>query len=455
MQDRSGVGRELAGEKVGILLVRYSLPAIVAMAVSSLYNIIDRIFIGQGVGPMAIAGLALTLPVMNLGIAFGALVGVGAAALTSIRLGQGRSEEAERILGNTVVLNAVLGTLYSIVMLVFLDPILRLFGASAETLPYARSFLQVILVANPIGHSYLGLNSIMRASGHPRRAMAITLVTVGVNLALAPLFIFAFGWGIRGAALATVLSQFVGLVVVASHFADKKRPLRFRSGCFRVDMGIVKGIFAIGMSSFFVQIGASLVAVMMNVELVRHGGDYAVGAFGIVNGVLMLAVMVVLGISQGMQPIAGFNYGARNYGRVMRVLRHGIVAASVITCFGFAMGQLFPGLIAQAFTRDPELRSMAARGMRIALLAFPLVGYQVVAASLFQSIGRAKLSILLTLSRQIGFLIPALYILPRFFGLSGVWFAMPVSDAAATVLAWAILRYERHRIAGLDAPAED
>ncbi len=451
MHGRDKVESELSTEKVGKLLVRYSLPAIVAMAASSLYNLVDRIFIGQGVGPYAISGLAITLPVMNLAIALGAMVGVGAAALVSIRLGQGRGDEAGRILGNTVALNVVLGVVYSVSMYLFLDPILRLFGASDETIPYARDFLQIILVGNPFLHTYMGLNGIMRASGHPTKAMATTLATVGVNLVLAPLFIFVFDWGIRGAALATVAGQLVGLAVVVSHFADKNRKLRFRRGIFSPHPGIVRDILAIGMSSFFVQAGASLVAVVMNRELAKHGGDFAVGAFGIVNSVLMLMVMVILGIAQGMQPIAGFNYGARLYGRVMRVLRHAIVASTLVACAGFAAAQLLPGPIASAFTNDPSLHEMAVQGLRWAFLCMPLAGFQIATANLFQSIGRAKLSIILTLSRQIGFLVPGLVILPRFFGLAGVWAALPISDAASTLLAWFVLRYERKRIARLDA----
>lgn len=453
MYDRRKTEKELGEEKVGLLLVRYALPAIVAMTVSSLYNIVDRIFIGQGVGPFAIAGIALTLPIMNLAIAFGALVGAGASALTSIRLGEGRGQEAERILGTTVVLNVALGTAFSATMLFFLDPVLRLFGASPETLPYARSFMQVILLANPLLHTYMGLNNIMRSSGHPRKAMVTTLSTVAVNVVLAPVFIFGLHWGIRGAALATAASQIAGFCVVLAHFL-RGSGLRLRRNRLSADPGIVRDIFAIGMSSFFVQVGASLVAVIMNRQLVRHGGDYAVGAFGIVNSILMLTVMVVLGISQGMQPIAGFNYGARRYDRVVRVLRHAIAGATIVTCSGFLVAELLPGLVASAFTSDPELRATATRGLRLVFLVFPLVGFQVATSNFFQSIGRAKLSILLTLSRQVGFLIPFLIVLPRFFGLVGVWISLPASDLAATIMALLILGYERRRIGGLDSPEE-
>ena len=454
MRDRANVEKELGEEKVGRLLVRYSLPAIVAMTVASLYNIIDRIFIGQGVGPYAIAGLALTLPIMNLAIAFGALIGAGASALVSIRLGEGRGNDAERILGNTVVLNMILGTTFSILMLLFLDDVLRLFGASPETLPYARAFMGVILVVNPLAHTYMGLNNIMRSSGHPRKAMITTLSTVVANLLLAPVLIFWLGWGIRGAALATATSQVVGFLIVVAHFR-RASGLRFRKGAFALDMSIVRDIFAIGMSSFFVQVGASLVAVVMNRQLVAYGGDLAVGAFGIVNSILMLAVMVVLGIAQGMQPIAGFNYGAGRYGRTVRVLRHAIIGATLVTGSAFLVAELLPGLVASAFTRDPELRSMATDGLRLVFLAFPFAGFQIATANFFQSIGRAKLSIILTLSRQVGFLVPFMFVLPPLLGLSGVWASMPASDLAATIMTWFVLRYERKRIAGLDAPESD
>ena len=454
MEDRKRVEKELGEAKVGRLLLRYSLPAIVAMTVASLYNIVDRIFIGQGVGPYAIAGLALTLPIMNLAIAFGALVGAGASALVSIRLGEGRGEEAERILGTTVTLNIVLGTTFSALMLVFLDDVLRLFGASPETIPYARAFMQVILLANPLLHTYMGLNNIMRSSGHPRKAMVTTISTVGVNLVLAPVFIFGLHWGIRGAAIATATSQVVGFAIVIAHFCRGKG-LRLRRRALPPDARIVRDIFAIGMSSFSIQVCASLVAVIMNRQLVRHGGDLAVGAFGIVNSVLMLAVMVVLGIAQGMQPIAGFNYGAGRYGRVMRVLRHAIVGATLVTGSAFLVAELLPGLVARSFTRDPQLQALATRGLRLVFLGFPLAGFQIATSNLFQSIGRAKLSIVLTLSRQVGFLIPFLLVLPPILGLTGVWASLPASDVAATAMAWMVLRYERKRIAGLDAPEED
>jgi len=436
MQKQAAAAEALGTEKLGKLLFQYSLPAIIAMTASSLYNITDRIFIGHGVGALAISGLALTLPLMNLAIAFGALVGAGAATLVSIRLGEGRGDEAARILGNTVSLNVLLSSGVALVMLVFLDRILYLFGASPETLPYAKKFMQIILLGNLFLHSNMGLNNVMRASGYPKKAMLTMLATVGVNAVLAPLFIFGLGWGIRGAALATVVAQLSGLVLAVRHFLDPRSDVRFLPGHFALKLGLVRDIFEMGMSSFVINICACLIAITMNLQLVKYGGDYAVGAFGIVNSVLMCAVMIVIGLTQGMQPIAGFNYGARQFGRTTRVYHDTVLVATGITSFCFLMGELFPHQIAHAFTGNRELVALAVSGMRLALLMFPLVGFQVVTSSFFQSVGRAKIAALLSFSRQIIFLIPTLLVLPRFLGLTGVWVALPVADFTATLLAF-------------------
>jgi putative MATE family efflux protein len=441
----SQLNSSLGREPISKLLLEYSLPAIIGSTAASIYNVIDRIFIGQGVGPLAISGLALTLPFMNLAIAFGALVGAGAAALVSIRLGERRGDEAVRILGTTVMLNLVLSSLYSVVMFVFLDELLFVFGASKETLPYARQFMQVILLGNVFHHSYMGLNAIMRASGYPRKAMNLTLATVAANLVLAPLFIFVFHWGIRGAAVATVTAQVLGLVLAVRHFMSANPDVRFLPGHFTFDPGIVRDIFSIGASPFFVQVSSSLVAVLMNRQLVHNGGDYAVGAFGVLNSVLMLVVMLIMGLTQGMQPIVGFNYGARLFDRMRRAYRLTVVAATAVAVIGFALCELFPYWIARAFTDDVRLLQLAETGMRIALLTFPLVGYQVVTSNFFQSIGRAKISIFLSLSRQVGFLIPALLVLPEFWGLKGVWASLPASDLCAFALTVTVFNHQNEK----------
>jgi putative MATE family efflux protein len=454
MSQHAAAAEALGTEKLGKLLFQYSLPAIIAMTASSLYNITDRIFIGHGVGAMAISGLALTLPLMNLAIAFGALVGAGAAALVSIRLGERRGEEAVRILGNTVSLNIILSAAVAMVMLIFLDRILYLFGASRETLPYAKKFMQIILVGNVFLHSYMGLNNIMRASGYPRKAMNTTLVTVGVNVVLAPLFIFGLKWGICGAALATVCAQLSGLIIAVSHFLDKKSYVHFLPGHFALNMTIIRDIFEMGMSSFVINVCACLIAIIMNLQLVKYGGDYAVGAFGIINSVLMCAVMIVIGLTQGMQPIAGFNYGAGQFGRATKVFNHTILVATCITTFGFLMGELFPRQIAHAFTGNLALVALTVSGMRLALMMFPLVGFQVVTSSFFQSIGRAKISAMLSFSRQILFLIPAILILPHFMGLTGVWAALPVADFTATLLAFVVWKSQIKKIREFDLDNE-
>ncbi len=436
----------LGHENIAKLLLDYSIPAIVAMTAMSVYNVIDRIFIGHGVGALAISGLALTLPIMNLGVALGALVGAGAATLVSIRLGEKRDEEASLILGNTVVLNLIISTIYSIVMLLFLDEILRLFGASDATLPYAREFMQIILAGNVLQHSYMGLNNIMRSSGYPHRAMFITLATVAVNLVLAPVFIFVFMWGIRGAALATVIAQFTGLAVTVVHFFSRKSSLRFTKGHFTLRSDIIHGIFSIGISPFSVNFFACLIVIIINLQLVKYGGDYAIGAYGIINAVLMCVIMIILGLTQGMQPIAGYNFGALQFDRVKTVFRYTVITATVISSAGFLIGEMFPRQLAHAFTGSTELVELSVPAMRIVVIMYPLIGFMVVSANLFQSIGRAKVSLMLTLSRQVFFLIPALFILPAAFGLHGVWASIPVADLLAIILTFFVLKSQGKKI---------
>lgn len=436
----------LGSGNIGKLLIEFSLPAIVAMTASSVYNIIDRIFIGQGVGPLAISGLALTLPIINLGVALGALVGAGASTLVSIRLGEKRGDEASLILGNTVVLNIIISTLYSVVMLVFLDRILYIFGASSATLPYAKQFMQIILIGNVFLHSYMGLNSIMRSSGYPGKSMFITLFTVAVNLIIAPIFIFIFKWGIQGAALATVIAQLSGLIVTVIHFMKKSSFLHFMKGHFVLRIEIIRGIFSIGMSPFAINVCASLIVIIMNRQLVIYGGDYAVGAYGIINSVLMCVVMIILGLTQGMQPIAGYNYGAGNFARVRTVFRYSVIAATCISTAGFFIGELLPGQIAFAFTDNSELVGLSVHGMRTIMIMYPFIGFQMVTSNFFQSIGRAKISIIVTLSRQVIFFIPSLLIMPYLFGLTGVWASMPVADFFSTIMTFFILKTQSRRV---------
>ncbi|MDR0606329.1 MAG: MATE family efflux transporter [Bacteroidales bacterium] len=437
---------ELRYSKIWNLLLHYSLPAIASMTVASLYNIIDRIFIGQGVGPLAIAGLALTFPVMNLAAAFGSLVGAGASTMISIRLGERKINSATRFLGNAVVINLILGALFSILGLYFLDPVLYAFGASEDTIPYARDFMRVILYGNIFSHFFFGLNNILRASGYPAKAMFITIGTVVLNLILAPIFIFYFHWGIEGAAWATVISQIIGAIAVVTHYFNTNNTLYFRKGFFKLRISVVSRIFEMGMSSFLINFCASIVVVILNYRLKKYGGDLAIGAYGIINSVLGLVVMIIFGFNMGMQPIAGYNYGAKNYDRVLQTLRYALIIGTVISTLGFLLGEIFPWYMARAFTSDVTLIGITVEGMRIIMILYPLIGSQIVASSFFQAIGKPWISIFLSISRQILFLIPALYIFPYFWGLQGVWVALPVSDFLASILTIIVLYYVTLRI---------
>ncbi|MCD8164752.1 MAG: MATE family efflux transporter [Bacteroides sp.] len=424
---------ELGTEKIGKLLMKYAIPAIIAMTASSLYNMVDSIFIGQGVGPLAISGLAITFPLMNLAAAFGSLVGAGASTLVSVKLGQKDYDTAKRVLGNVVILNLIIGILFAILTLLFLDPILYFFGASENTIGYARDYMVIILLGNVITHLYLGLNSVLRSSGHPRKAMAATIATVIINTILDPLFIFVFDWGIQGAAIATIIAQIISLIWLLKIFTNQNEFLHFEKAIFSLRKKIVLGSLAIGLSPFLINLASCFIVILINNGLKKYGGDLSIGAFGIVNRLVFLFVMIVMGLNQGMQPIAGYNFGARLYGRVDRVLKLTILYATVITTIGFIVGMFFPRLAVTLFTSDTELIRLAAEGFRITVYVFPFIGFQMVATNFFQSIGMAKKAIFLSLTRQVLFLIPFLVILPKFWGAFGVWISMPLSDLTATI----------------------
>ncbi|WP_346694436.1 MATE family efflux transporter [uncultured Alistipes sp.] len=440
---------ELGTERIRKLLMQYAVPAVVAMTASSLYNMVDSIFIGHGVGPLAISGLALTFPLMNLAAAFGSLVGVGAATLISMRLGQRDYATAQRVLGNVVMLNLLLGVGFGLVALLFLDPILYFFGASDATIGYAREYMTVILLGNVITHMYLGLNSVLRASGHPRKAMYATINTVVINTILDPIFIYGFGWGIRGAAIATVLAQIISLVWQFRLLSDRSELIHFRRGIYRLRRRIVRDVLAIGMSPFLMNLTACFIVILINKGLKTYGGDLMIGAYGIVNRLAFVFVMIVMGVNQGMQPIAGYNFGAQQYDRVLRVLKLTIVCAVGITTAGFLVGEFAPRLAVSLFTSDEELIRLSVEGMRIVFVFFPIIGFQMVATNFFQSIGMAGKAIFMSLSRQLLFLMPGLIFLPRFFEVStpwdgswGVWCAMPLSDFLATVVAFFMLTHQ-------------
>ena len=431
---------ELGTKPVGRLLVQYAVPAMIAMTASSLYNIIDRAFIGQVVGPEAIAGLGVTFPFMNLSAAFGAAVGVGSSTSISVKLGQKDYRTAQQLLGNTVTLNLIIGLAFAVVCLLFLNPILRFFGASDQTLPYAREFMEVILCGNVITHMYFGMNAVLRAASKPRHAMYATIFTVAMNILLDVVFIWWWGWGIRGAAFATLISQTLAMTWQMWLFSNKKELLHLQRGIYRLKSTLVKNIIGIGISPFLMNACACIIVIFMNNQFVRYGGDMAVGAYSIANSIGMMFVMFVMGVNQGMQPIAGYNYGARQNDRLMRVLKLSIMAATGIMTLGWLIAMFLPYSCARLFTTDGTLISMAADGIRINMLLFPLIGFQMVITNFFQCIGKVKISIFLSLSRQLLFLLPMLLILPMIWGLNGVWAALPASDLISALVAFAMTR---------------
>lgn len=444
MSDNKKAALELGTKPVGKLLMQYAIPAIIAMTASSLYNMVDSIFIGQGVGPLAISGLAITFPLMNLSAAFGAAVGVGASTFISVKLGQKDYDTAKHILGNTMTLNLIMGLGVGLVCLLFLDPILRFFGASDQTIPYARDYMVIILLGNVITHMYFGLNSVLRAAGKPKHAMSATIFTVILNTLLDPLFIYTFGLGIKGAAYATVLAQSLALIWQLYIFSRPKELLHFKRGTFRPNSTIIRDIIAIGLSPFSMNVCACIVVILINNSMVHYGSDLAVGAYGIANKVAFIFVMINMGVNQGMQPIAGYNYGAMRYDRLMKVVKYSIIAATAIMTTGFIIAMTIPGPCARLFTTDPTLIDLSAKGIRYIMVAFPVVGYQMVVSNFFQSIGKAKISIVLSLSRQLLILLPLLLILPTMFGINGVWFSMPVSDTLSAIMAaWIMIVHMR------------
>lgn len=442
----------LGTDSLSSLLWRYAVPAIIAQVSSSLYNIIDSIFVGQGVGPMAISGLALTMPVMNLSAAFGAMVGVGSSALTSIRLGQGNKRAAELILGNVVLLNVVMGVVFMALGLFFLDDLLYLFGASDESIPYAREFMRVILIGNVITHLYLGLNNQLRVTGYPQKAMHTMLLSVVLNLVLCPLFIFVFKWGIAGSAWATVIAQTVALGWQLHHFSNRQNFLSFRRDSFRFNRDIVRGTLSIGMAPFIMQCCACVVVIFVNNTMQHYGGDLAIGAYGIVNRVAFLFTMVVMGLNHGMQPIVGYNYGAKNYERVRRILFMTIGWATIVTTVGFLVCQLFPEYVVRLFAKEDgsgdatQLITLASHGLQAILIAFPIVGFSMVVGNFFQYIGKAKRAILLSMTRQLIFILPLLVVLPPLWGQDGVWYSIPIADTMAMLLALVLLIYQLRKL---------
>ncbi|MBU3093028.1 MATE family efflux transporter [Clostridium sp. CF011] len=426
--------KQLGEENIGKLLMKFSIPAIIGMLVNGLYNVVDRIFIGRGIGKLALSGVTVTFPIAIMIMAFAMLVGIGSAALISIKLGQQKKEEAEHILGNAFTLLIILSIVVTILGLIFLEPLLLKIGASKDILPYAKEYITIILIGGMFQSVGFGLNNIIRSEGNPRAAMVTMLIGGVLNTILDPIFIFVFHMGTRGAAIATILSQAVSMIWVLSYFFGGNSVLKIRYKNLKLDAKVVKSIFAIGMSPFSMQLAASIVSIISNRSLVKYGGDMALGAMGVIMSVVMMVLMPTFGINQGCQPIIGYNYGSKNYGRVKHALRLAIIAATTITTTGFIIIQVFPKQIISLFNKDPELIVIGSHGIRIYLFMLPIIGFQIVSSNYFQAIGKAKISIFLGLSRQVILLIPLLFILPRFFGLDGVWLSGPSSDALASII---------------------
>ena len=431
--------RELGTERIGKLLIRYATPAIIAMLASSLYNIVDRAFIGHGVGAMALSGLAVTFPLMNLSAALGSMVGVGSGTMISIKLGQKDYESAQKLLGNSITLNIVAGILFGALSIIFLDPILRAFGATDVTIGYAREYMIIILAGNVFTHLYLGINCILRAAGHPKKAMTATISAVLLNVVLDYLFIMVLHWGIRGAAIATVISQIVAFAWQSTQLFDKSEIIHLKRGIYRLRRDLVGNMLKIGLSPCLMNIAASLVVLIINRALLKYGNDIAIGAYSIINSIGFIFVMIVVGFNQAMQPIVGYNYGARQNDRVLKVLYITMFCGTCVTTLGFIVGEFMPDMCIRIFTGDAELTEIARTGMRIYFLVFPLVGSQMVIGNFFQSIGMPGKSILMSLSRQLLLLIPMLIILPRYYGINGVWYSMPAADALSVILGFSLL----------------
>lgn len=431
--------QELGTEKIGKLLLKYAIPAIIAMVASSLYNIVDRAFIGHGVDSLALSGLAVTFPLMNLSAALGSLVGVGSATLISLKLGQKHNDTALHVFGNCITMNVFIGIIFGALSLIFLDPILLLFGASEATIGYARDYMVIILLGNAFTHLYLGMNAVLRSAGHPNMAMAATIGTVLLNTFLDWLFIMVFHWGIQGAAIATVIAQVLAFVWQCFKLSDKSELIHLQRGIFRPNLKLIGNIITIGLPPCLMNAAACLVVLLINRGLLTYGGDLAIGAYSIVNSLTFVFVMIVLGFNQAMQPIAGYNYGAGQPARVLQTLKMTLFYGTIVTTLGFLVGEFLTDPCISIFTDDSELAAIANTGMKLNFLVFPFVGSQIVTGNFFQSIGMPGKSIIMSLSRQVIILIPLLIILPKFFGINGIWYSLPASDAISVIIGFSLL----------------
>jgi putative MATE family efflux protein len=426
---------ELAEANIGRLMLKYFVPAFIGVFVNSLYNIVDRIFIGQGVGAEALSGISVIFPVMLIMMGFGMLIGIGAGVLVSINLGRKDHRKAEQTLGTSFILMIAVSALIMIIGFAIKKPMLESFGATQATFDYANDYLDIILfgvVFQVVGFS---LNNIIRSEGSVHTAMYSMLISAGTNIILDPIFIFGLGMGVKGAAWATVISMIVLTIWVLAHFRSKRSVIKMRKEHMKFDWPVTKEIIAIGMAPFAMQIAGSMVQGLLNKKLILFGGDLAVGAMGIINSVATMVVMTIVAINMASQPIIGFNFGAKQGKRVKDALRYSLIAATLIAISAFILIEAMPGVLVSLFNRDSrELYDLTVQGLRILILAWPLVGMQVVAGHFFQSVGKAKIAIFLTLLRQVLVLLPLLVFMPEWFGLTGIWAAFPVSDTISAMV---------------------
>ena len=439
---------ELGTAPIHKLLLKYAMPAIIAMTATSLYNIVDSIYIGHGCGALALGALTVAKPFMDICAAFGSLVGVGASSLLAIYLGEKDYEKANRVLGNVIILNVILSAIVMAAGLLWLDPILLAFGASEETLGYAHQYMEIILYGNILTHIYFGLNALLRSAGHPRFSMTATIVAVGVNIILDPIFIFGMNMGVRGAALATVISQAVAVVWQLTKFMDKNELVRFHRGIWRLNKHITGRALAIGMSPFLYNIAHCFVVIIINNQLKDFGGDMAIASYGVINRLTFVFAMIVMGLNQGMQPIAGYNYGAKQYDRMLKSFYLTCLYATGVMGIVFLLGECCPRLMTQMFTHDEILIDLTIKPMRIICSSMLIVGFQMVTGNLFTSIGKAGKAIFLSLTRQVLYLIPLTLLLPMIFEapLDGVWWSIPVSDTLSAITAVIVLLSSRKKL---------
>ncbi|MCY6484141.1 MATE family efflux transporter [Clostridium aestuarii] len=432
----------LREENVARLLLRFFIPAIIGNVVNALYNIVDRVYIGRGVGDLALAGLSIAFPIMIITSGFGMLMGIGGGVLESLNLGKKDQNKAEKVLGNTFVLLIIASIAVSILCFIIKTPLLKAFGASKNTLKFAEEYLSIILFGTIVQNLGFGLNNSIRSEGNANIAMSTMIIGAVLNIILDPIFIFVFGMGIKGAAIATVISQTVNTIWVIVHFRSNRSILKLKKENLKLNIQIVKGIIAIGMAPFAVQVAGGAVNVLLNKQLIIYSGDSAIGAMGVINSISMLIIMSIISITQAAQPIIGYNYGAKLYFRVKKTLKLAVTGAVALGVVSNIIIQLFPEHIIGVFNSEPKLMQIGSVGLRIFLCMLPIIGYQIIGSNYFQAIGKAKISIILSMLRQVVILIPLLIILPKYLGLIGVWVASPVSDVISFFITMILFRKE-------------